>query len=96
MVFQKVDSTILKEVQEFHNRYTEKTEGYMKRTSVWWYRIIKRQLDGYIAVFYESNRVSGYIRYDIRDLHFKVELNSENDYVGMRSKDEYKFTRSEM
>lgn len=29
-------------------------------------------------------------------LHFKGELHSENDYVGMRSRDEYKFTRNEM
>ncbi|WP_165442700.1 GNAT family N-acetyltransferase [Kurthia gibsonii] len=79
MSFQKVDSTILKEVQEFHNRYAEKTEGCMKRTSAWWSRIIKRQLDGHIAVFYESNRVAGYIRYDIRDLCFTIhDYYSEN------------------
>lgn len=72
MAFKQVDATILEDVQRFHNLQAEKIEGGMKRTEAWWSRIIKRNRNGYLAVFYNRNCVMGYIRYDIQNLCFTI------------------------
>lgn len=80
MTFDNIDDLFFEQVKQFHNEFAEKTNGLMKRSDMWWNRIISRQPKSVIMAVYNDDVITGYMRYEIIGTDFIMEDFYTEDY----------------
>lgn len=70
--FEWMDDESFEKIKQFHNQHALRTNGGMQRDAAWWQRLARREPDSHFAYYVEEGSITGYIRYEIKDLTFII------------------------
>lgn len=70
--FANLNASIFDEVKLYHNKEALKRTGMVQRDDAWWLRLARREAESFFGVVYEAGSVTGYVRYLLDGLTFKV------------------------
>lgn len=70
--FEWIDEEGFNKIQQFHNEHAMRTNGGMQRDDAWWRRLARREPDSHFAYCTIGDSITGYIRYEMKDLTFYI------------------------
>lgn len=71
--FEWMNDELFGEIRQFHNNHIVGCNGGMIRNEAWWQRIERREPESHFMAYYNNeNKITGYLRYQIKDLLFHI------------------------